>query len=127
MKCFIHKHCKRLCKTNEIFERMKNMFIYIYNIYVYIYINICTYIGSKKEKQCALNERALLIITNRRTQTPSHLKTYINPIHPTVCPHRMKNPAYICLEISNNFFSCVWFYKLICCMIFFSGENQWML
>ena len=46
VKCFIQKHCRRLCKTTEIFVIIENGFlfnIYIYNIYItyiYIYISI---------------------------------------------------------------------------------------
>ena len=52
-KCFIHTHCKRLCKTTEIFVAIKNVFFYliftlthlvfaflIFFVYIYIYIYI---------------------------------------------------------------------------------------
>ena len=60
IKCFIHTHCRRLCKTTEIFLTIENVFfyliftlahlvfgflifvyyIYIYSVYIYIYIYI---------------------------------------------------------------------------------------
>ena len=44
VKHFIHTHCRRLCKTTEIFVKKKYVFLYLLYIYIYnkykIYINI---------------------------------------------------------------------------------------
>ena len=41
VKYFIHTHCRRLCKTTEIFLTIENVFFYL--IYIDIYID--TYIS----------------------------------------------------------------------------------
>ena len=82
---YIHTHCRRLCKTTEIFVTIENVFFYLiftlthlvfgFLIFVYIYMYVCIYVSEYQISQIMytifvafLCRHIMLRVSNSSTQ-----------------------------------------------------------